>query len=216
MAVTSVDVRLTSRRATKGRAVRVAVWDLDDVFPSLERTITRMNEVQTTFGFELVDMSVPLDVWDLTSDKGTSYLWAERLAKRLQSKTVELRVNLLACVTRHWLRDDHWLNLYGWWPDDRKPQVMIFSCAGFPDLLPEGPDTDRAIANAMVTGLAGYFGRLGSHESGSKQCPLFFNRDRDVEHLTGHQRFDASCRKKLGQSVPDQLPAFDALLKAFV
>jgi len=216
MAVTSVDVRLTSRRATKGRAIRVAVWDLDDVFPSLERTITRMNEVQTTFGFELVDMSVPLDVWDLTSDKGTSYLWAERLAKRLQSKTVELRVNLLACVTRHWLRDDHWLNLYGWWPDDRKPQVMIFSCAGFPDLLPEGPDTDRAIANAMVTGLAGYFGRLGSHESGSKQCPLFFNRDRDVEHLTGHQRFDASCRKKLGQSVPDQLPAFDALLKAFV
>ena len=78
-----------------------------------------------------------------------------------ESKTVELRADVLACVTRHWLRDDDTLNLYGWWPDNRKPPVVIFSCAGFDDLKAEGPDTDRAIANVTVTALAGFFGETG-------------------------------------------------------
>ena len=80
----------TSRRATTGRPVRVAVWDIDDVFPSLDRTLERMNAAQAVFGFELVDMSMPLDVWDLDerASDGTPYLRAEQLAQRLESKTV--------------------------------------------------------------------------------------------------------------------------------
>jgi hypothetical protein len=216
--ITTTAVRATSRRATAGRPQRVAVWDIDNVFPSLDRTLDRMNASQRVFGFELVDMSAPLDAWDLETraDDGTPYLWAERVAKRLQSKTVELRVNLLVCVTRHWLRDDEWLNLYGWWPEGRKWQVVIFSCAGLPELTAEGPDTDRAIANAMVTALAGYYGNADSHERGAKDCPLAFNKDRTIEHITGVQKFDAGCRRKLVKTLPTELPALEELLKTFV
>jgi hypothetical protein len=167
------------------------------------------------YGFELVDMSVPLDVWDLESEKGKPYLWAERLARRLQSKTVELRANLLACVTRHWMRDDDWLNLYGWWPEQRKPPVVVYSCAGIEGLAAEGPDTDRAIANVMVSALAGFFGEMGTHERGPKNCPLFTNTDRDVKYMSGPQKFDAACRKKVGGKMRKELPALEALLEVF-
>ena len=173
-----------------------------------------MNDAQQTYGFELVDMSVPLDVWDLESEPGTFYLWAEKLAKRLQSKTVELRVDLLACVTRHPMRDDEWLNLYGWWPNGRKPPVAIFSAAGIA-MKAEGPDTDRAIANAMVSALAGFFGDLDVHERGARDCPLSFNEARDLRYIVGPLKFDPACRKKLTGSIKAQLPALDALLNAF-
>ncbi|HUR34186.1 MAG TPA: CHAT domain-containing protein [Vicinamibacterales bacterium] len=207
-------VQKRSRRATRGRQTRVAVWDMDDVFPSLEQTLDRMNAAQGVFGFELVDMSVPLDVWDLESEKGKPYLYAERLARRLQSKPVELHANLLVCVTRHWLRDDNWLNLYGWWPEDHKPPVVIFSCAGL-DMDAEGPDTDRAIANVMVSTLAGFFGNLASHARGPKSCPLYTNTDRDLTHIFESQAFDPGCRRKLAGKLGAQMPALDALLKIF-
>ena len=70
--VPTTTIQRSSRRATTGRPVRVAVWDIDDVFPSLDRTLERMNAAQKVYGFELVDMSVPLDVWDLESEKGTA------------------------------------------------------------------------------------------------------------------------------------------------
>ena len=122
---------------------------------------------------------------------------------------------MLACVTRHWLRDNEWLNLYGWWPDDRKPPVVFFSVAGFDELKPEGPDTDRAIANALVTGLAGFYGQTGTHSSGAKDCPLAFNENRDFEHMAGPQKFDASCRRKLASKLGAKLEALDSLLKVF-
>ena len=93
---------------------------------------------------------------------------------------------------------------------------MIFSCAGFDDLKAEGPDTDRAIANVIVTALAGFFGELGSHERGAQDCPLFHNPQRKFEHLTGAQKFDKGCRAKLKKKLPKELPALEALLKAFV
>jgi len=214
--VPSTGVRATTRRAVAGRPRRVAVWDVDHVFPDLQRTLARMNAAQQVFGFELVDMSAPLDIWDLDKTEGVPYLHAERLARRLQNKTVELRVDLLTCVTRHWLRDDEWLNLYGWWPADRTPRVAIFSCAGFDGLPVEGPETDRAVANTMVAVLAGFFGEQDTHARGPKDCPLSFNKDRALEHLTGPQKFDPNCRKKLRAKLSKELPALDALLETFV
>ncbi|MBA2305645.1 MAG: CHAT domain-containing protein [Acidobacteria bacterium] len=214
--VPAMSVRATSRRATTGRPIRVGVWDIDDVFPSLDRTLSRMNAVQQFYGFELVDLSVPLDAWDMDNraEGGTPYLWAEKFARRLQSKTVELRVNVLACVTRHWLRDDDTFNLYGWWPARDQPPIIIFSCAGF-DMSAEGPATDRAIANAMVSALAGYFGELDSHVRGAKDCPFAYNPQRNIAHLTGAQRFDAACRGKVKKKLPKELPALEALLHVF-
>lgn len=215
--VPRTDIRATSRRATTGRPLRVGVWDIDDVFPSLDRTLARMNGAQQVFGFELVDISAPLDAWDLEeqSEDGTPYLWAEKLVNRLQSKTVELRLNLLVCVTRHWMRDNDTLNIYAWWPTDRKPAVVLFSCAGFDNLWAEGVETDRVIANAMVSALAGFFGEFDTHARGAKDCPLAYNETRDVQHLAAVQKFDAKCRRKVARKLPKELPALEALLKVF-
>jgi CHAT domain len=213
--VPSTGVRATNRRAVAGRSTRVAVWDVDHVFPDLQRTLDRMNAAQQVFGFELVDMSAPLDIWDLEETDGVPYLHAERLARRLQNKTVELRVDLLTCVTRHWLRDDDWLNLYAWWPAGRTPPVAVFSCAGFDALPVEGRETDRAVANNMAAVLAGFFGDEDTHARVPKDCPLWFNEDRVLEHLTGRQTFDPVCRKKLRATMSKELPALDALLETF-
>jgi len=214
-ALPATTVPKSRRNAIVSRPRRIAVWDVDDGFPYLQDTLDRLNAVQSAFGFELVHMSAPLDAWDLTQDKEVPYLWAEKLARRLQSKTVELRVSLLVCITRHWLRDDDWVNLYGWWPVDKKPRVAILSYAGLTGLEPSGPRTDRAIANAMASVLAGFFGSLGTHPRGDTRCPLYFNEQREEAHIVGAQRFDAKCRKSLQTALPKELPALEAILGAF-
>ncbi len=209
--------RAASKRQAGARPQRVAVWDIDNVFPALETTLARMHGAQSVFGFKLVDLSAPLDIWDVDTkaEDGTPYLWAQKLAQRLQSVPATLGVNVLACITRHWMRDDDWLNIYGWWPLQKGQQVVVMSCAGFDELLAEGAATDRALANMTVTALAGTLGHLDAHQHGAKDCPMWFNADRLQSRLSGRQRFDAPCRRKLSASIPNELKAFDALLQAF-
>jgi hypothetical protein len=208
-------IRASARRSTVAHVARIAVWDMDNVFPAMDKTIEAMNRVQGVFGFELVELSVPLGVWDLDTTKGTPYLWAEHLAGRLQRMPMELGVEVLACVTRQWMRDDDWLNLYGWWPGGRKPPIIIYSVAGFEQMAPEGPDTDRALANALVAGLAGFYGDVDAHQSRAKDCPLAFNQHRDFKQVVGRQKFDAVCRRKLKPQLGAKLGALDALLMTF-
>ena len=210
----TTSVRASARRSTAGHATRIAVWDMDNVFPLLSQTLEAMNSAQQVFGFELADLSVPLGVWDLESENGTSYLWAERLADRLQRMPMELGVEVLACVTRHWMRDDNWFNLYGWWPGGRKPPIVIFSIAGFEELAAEGPETNRAIANTTVSVLAGFYGDVDAHTR-SKDCPLWFNESRDFKYLVGQQKFDARCRSILKRKLGSRFGALEALLKTF-
>jgi hypothetical protein len=131
------------------------------------------------------------------------------------TKAAELGADALVCVTRHWLRDNDWLNLFAWWPDGGTPPVMIFSVAGFDQLPPVGPDTDRALANALVSGLAGYFGDVGTHDRGARDCPLAFNQDRAHEYVAGPLRFDDRCRRRLASRIGTKLPALEAMLAAF-
>ena len=211
----AVHVHATSRRAAAGRESRVGVWDVDDAFPSLDQTLRTMNDGQSVFGFEVVDLSAPLDAFELNREEGADYLWAERVARRLQSKPAELGVDVIACVTSHWLRDDNWLNLYGWWPDDGTPPVVILSFAGFDQLEPEGPDTDRAIANALVACLAGFYGDMDAHDGGAKDCPMWFNEARSFKHLVAPQKFEAGCKRRLARKAASKLPALEALLAVF-
>lgn len=210
-------VFLRDRGPLEDRPTKIAVWDIDNVFPSLAGTLSHMNGAQNRFGFELVDLSAPIDAWDLKkkAPDRKPYLWAERLAERLERAPLELHVDVLACITRHWLRSDDDLNLYGWWPDDTGPPVVIFSCAGFDDLLAEGIATDRAIANVMVELLTGYLGQIDSHEHGPKDCPMSYNDKRDLQYITGRQVFHSACRKKLKKALPQDLPALEGLLKLF-
>jgi len=212
-AATARNAVLASRQqSAMRRAVNIGVWDMDGVFPELEKTLQEMNAAQGVFGFELTDMSVPLDIWDLETNKEHPYLWAERLARRLQGKTVELGVNALACVTRHWLRSDKTFNLYGWWPDGRKPPVVMFSAAGFDDLQSTGAITDRVIMNCMVTGMAGFLGDLDAHATGARTCPMFHNPQREFKYLAGAKQFDKRCRDVLAALGGGELEALDALL----
>lgn len=207
--------RASARRSTLSHGTRIGVWDMDHVFPGLEKTVEAMNRAQTVFGIELVDLSAPLGVWDLESKPGTPYLRAEYLADRLQRMPMELGVEVLGCITKHWLRDDNWTNLYGWWPDGQRPPIIIYSVAGFEQMAPEGPDTDRALANALVAGLAGFYGELDSHERGAKDCPMAFNKTRDFTQVVGRQKFDAACRKKLKPKLGAKFDALESLLNTF-
>ena len=128
---------------------------------------------------------------------------------------MELGVEVLACMTRHWMRNDDWLNLYGWWPVGHKPPIIIYSVAGFEQMAPEGPDTDRALANALVAGLAGFYGEVDTHQRSPKDCPLSFNEDRNYKQVVGRQKFDAVCRRKLKAKLGEKLGALEALLKTF-
>ena len=216
-AAPAVAARAASRRQARGGRRRLAVWDIDNVFPALKDTLRHMTEAQSAFEFELVSLSAPLGIWDVDqkSPDGTPYLWAERLSERVAGATVDLGVHLLACITRHWMRDDETLNLYGWWPTEHKPPVVVLSCAGFDGLLAEGAQTDRALANLAVCALAGFVGGIGAHVRGPKDCPMWHNPNRLLTHITGPQRFDTACRAKLKKHHARELEAFDALLKAF-
>ena len=200
-------------RATAAHSARIAVWDMDNVFPALDRTLAQMNAAQKEFRFEPIRLSVPLDVWDLQKGK-TMFLRAERLADRLRGMPVELDVDVVACITRHPMRSDEGDNIPGWWPSNRDPPILVGSVAGFKQLAPEGPQTDRVIANGMVSTLAGFYGNLASHAKGSKECPLFFNGQRDFGHVAARQQFDKDCRKKL-KGIGAKLDALDALLNVF-
>lgn len=214
-AAVTMTVARRARAASTDRASRIAVWDVDNVFPSLERTLAELDAAQPIFGFSLADLTAPIDAWDLDKAEGRTFLWAERTARRLQNAAPSLGVDVLVCITRHWLRSDDWLYLYGWWPGDQTPPVALISVAGFDELPPEGPQTDRALANALVACLAGFYGGTDSHERGARDCPLYFNRERDFTHLVSPQRFDARCRRTLRAAMGDRFAALESLLKAF-
>ncbi len=211
-------VRQTLRHALRDRRTRVAFWDIDNVFPALEGTLATMNEAQSEFGFELAALSAPVDAWDLEnkSPDGSPYLWANKVAERLKRTTIDLRVDILACITRHWMCNDDSINIYGWWADHQETPVVMFSAAGLDDLEPEGSQTDRLLANVLVLLLAGYFSEMDCHDKKREtECPLFRNADRDFGHMTGPQQFDKICRAKLRTKIPKLLPALETLLQTF-
>jgi hypothetical protein len=174
-----------------------------------------MNAAQRTFGFQLVDTSLPLDVWENNEEEGKRYLWADKLARRLAGKPTALGVELLFCLTREPMRDDEWLNTYSWWPEKGQPPILVFSSNEFEDVGIQGPETDRMIANEMVAGLAGFYGDLGTHVRKPENCPMWFNKRRDLKQIIGRQRFDAQCRKQLSKAIGEKLKALEALLGVF-
>jgi len=204
-----------ARRRDSGR-VHVGMWDVDGVFPRLEDTLAKMNAAQKVFEFERVTLSAPVDIWDLDNKapNGTPYLQAEKLAWRVQNAPGETGVHVLACLTRHWMRSDITLNIYSWWPEDRKPPVVVASFAGFDELLAEGPRTDRALANLTVIFLAGYMTGSDTHPGGSHSCPMWRNSRRRMSHIAGVLKFDQQCREKLAGH-KRELKALEGLLEAF-
>lgn len=203
-----------ARRATADHARRVAVWDVDHLFPDLESTLVQMSGAQQQFGFLTVDLSAPLGTWQVGGAVGhkTAFLHADHVAAKLRNKVPELGVDFLACVTRHRLHSEAEKDIYAWW--DPKTRVMLFSTKGYP-LPPSGPETDRAIANALVGALAAVLSDSDYHDKGDHHCPLYYNPNRLYERLIDRLKFDPECRRHLRKTAAADLPALDTLLGLF-
>ena len=81
-------VGISSRRGTAQHTTRIAVWDMHSQFPELRSTLDRMNAAQTYYGFEVVDLSVPMDAWYFKD--GKRYLDAAVFADRLAPQIPQL------------------------------------------------------------------------------------------------------------------------------
>src|SRR5674476_182578 len=90
-------VASSARSATDLHEFRVAVWDVNHIFPDLESTVRRMNEAQNRFGFEVVDISIPLGAWQHIKGEGLQ-LNANIAARGLNNKRQELGVDFLFCI----------------------------------------------------------------------------------------------------------------------
>ena len=114
------------------------------------------------------------------------------------------------------MRDNEWFNFYIWWPDGGKPPIVIYSVAGLDEIAPEGPETNRALANGLVSALAGFYADVGTHDRGPKNCPMAFDVNRDIEVIAGPQKFDGKCRDTLKPKLGAKFDALEALLKTFM
>jgi hypothetical protein len=210
-------VRSSDRRSVAGHKERVAVWDTHSQFPALRTTLDKMNTAQNFYGFEIVDLSVPVDAWHIY--EGKRYLDADKFAERLAPQISQLNVRYISAIVDEWMVCDlptgePIYNIYGWWPSKDMPPVLIFSIKGL-GLPPTGPAVDRAIGNVTVSALAGYLLDEGSHKQGPEDCPNYYNPRRKFEVVTGAQRFCAPCSRKLRRQYPEELKALNAILRVF-
>jgi hypothetical protein len=213
---------ITAREAaTAARAKTrdiVGVADLAEFFPELPSVIERLNAVQDRFEFREVTVVVPLGVWD--RQEGQRYLHAPRFAERIEEKADALGVQYLACITNWWMRDNEWLNVFGWWSGDRALPIVVFSTAGLA-LPASGPGAGLTVANALATSLAGQMleaatGRQVVHERGPKSCPFYFNQERSDTNITPRLQFDKTCRARVVKALgADAVRAFEAMLAAY-
>lgn len=204
-----------ARRGAKRHVVGIA--DLARFFPGLPSMLARLDEVQDQFAFREVEVTTPMGVWLRRKDR--TYLYAERFAERLRDKPRALGVDFLGCITNSWMRNEETWDLYGWWSGDPSAPILIFSTAGLA-LPAEGPVAGRALANAVVDGLGSqlleYKNVYSSHDRGPRDCPFFFNPEREVEVVSGRQRFDTRCKKRLESHLSRPIVrALDALLGAY-
>lgn len=209
----------SGRRATQQHAQRIAVWDMNNQLPHLQQVLTRMNQAQNRFGFELIELSLPTGTVRLHAleKRQQPFVHADATAHRLGAYPGQLGVEQLACITGLPMlhssdQQQVPLNTHRWW--QASGQISMFSLAGL-DLPTASAATDRAVSNGLVTLLAGSCGSLETHARAPKTCPLFTNPQRNLNLITGRQRFDRICRTKLRRADPQDLAAFDALLRAF-
>jgi hypothetical protein len=209
----------------------VAIWDVNYVFPEIQRTIAALNAAQTRFGFELVHTSAPVGTWQFTGEE--LHIDANHVARKLKAKTSELQADFLFCITDKLIDytdadGTYYDSNYGWWSEtsdkDMADDLIIFSTA-IDDLPLKDQDGDRTLANGLVMGLAARRAGLGCHglrrartaktKDAQRRCPLFENPDLEVELAYCEQRFDDDCLKELESKIPDDLPALQAMLHVF-
>jgi hypothetical protein len=210
------------RGADKGSRIRVALWDVDHALPGLRQTAAKLNEAQTRFVFEIANLTPPLDSFDIHQERGTqlAYLNPERVAARLQSKVSQMKVDYLLCITAHPMEIGK-QKLHQWYGNTKPTNgvlspVLIFSYSGMEtEFNPSGPKTDRVLANAIVSLLAGARIALERHSAEPESCPMHLRTMESAAGITRELRFDARCMAILRSSAPQDTAALTAMLRRF-
>jgi hypothetical protein len=203
-----------ARRGAERHRWRIAVWDVNYSFPRLEATLNRMNAVQNSFGFELVDTSAPVGTWrmeDIDGDGEDLQLDAEHAARKLRGKASELGVDYLLCLTDKRIIGSDWIGLYAWWWEDDDPadlpRNIFFFSTDIEDLVRTGPTADRTISNLAVTALCAMMVPIEMHPGGRgkngierRLCPMFENNDVELAYVEGSLTFCGTCIEELTEA----------------
>jgi len=203
------------RRLALEPAIRIGVWDMDHVVPALGNVLTALNKTQSRFGFEVVNLSAPLDSFESKANgrKPVIYFRADRVARRLQSKASQLRMDYLLCITGKPLSDEKGGTAYQWFSADRNSPVLVLSWEGLRDVGLSNDETARALSNAIAGLLAQVLSKVPGHSKGPASCPLHASMTRKKSELMTRKNFDVKCRKLLQRAIPGDLAALEALLK---
>jgi hypothetical protein len=206
-----------TRRDRRGQ-VRVGLWDVQHALPQLRPTLARLNEAQPVYQFELVELSAPIGTWQrrrTSREDHFAFLQVAEVCQRLAPAVQQLGLDALACVTAFPMADSERMYLYGYSPESGEPPIMLFSTWDL-DVPPRGLERDCMLANLLVSGLAWLRADLNVHARGPRDCPLFDNSDRDVALITGRQKFDSDCWRKVKAALPAaEASALVRLLRVF-
>ncbi|HEV8581583.1 MAG TPA: CHAT domain-containing protein [Thermoanaerobaculia bacterium] len=208
------------RRAGRVPAVRIGLWDVNSALPHLARLVEHLNQVQSHFSFEAVEITAPIGTWRLVRDKkrtAQGYVYAEQVVSKLRNKPAELGLTKLFCFTTFPLGDQDFKDLY-FWDDDKLDQIAVFSFAGFEeDFAKPGLSVERAVVNQVSGSLI----KMQVHYDGVKSCPCYFNGERDALYVAGPLAFCPTCEQYLtrmtrqGKVSPEAVAAAKAVLKAY-
>lgn len=208
-----------ARRAIELHARRIAIWDVNHVFPELDETVEQMNRAQTSFGFTVVEFSAPTGLWRREKDSDLQ-LNANEAAARLRFKPQELGVDYLYCITDRLIAfaedGETYENYYNWWSTEDDENVLIFS-TDIPKLPVNNLAGRRVIANAMVQGLTGVLAKIeDTHARNPKDCPLYWDPEPDMLLIAKPQHFDKTCTDQVRRKIsPADFAALQTLLRLF-
>jgi hypothetical protein len=189
-----------ARRSGRPPRRRIGLWDVNNALPQLPEIVSHLNGVQSTYDFEVVDITAPIGTWRLvrtSSGALQSYVFAEHVFAKLRDRPAQLGLRKLLCFTAFPLGDENFLNLYGW-DEDEQDRIALFSFAGFEDAL-GSPDLllGRAIANLVSGSLI----PLQPHFDDVKTCPCYFNGERDPRLVAGPIEICGDCNEKLRKPI---------------
>jgi hypothetical protein len=221
---------VAARRSSQPKVapIRVAIADTTRFFGELPSIVERMNSVQERFVFQVARVVMPLGVWAIKKTESRAnaqearYLVPNRLADKLETRRKALGVDFLSFVTDQRMDTG---DLYDWWSGKADRPITIFSTWHL-ELPARGPTAGRVIANEITTSIAAQMldaktHKSCTHEDGQKDCPFFYNDDRDARYIVNKLTFEPRCRAKLRSQLPEEtepeslLTAFEALFNAF-
>ena len=206
-----------ARRGRVKDRVRIGLWDVNNGFPRLADLCERLNSAQQFYHYEVVEISAPIGTWRLLTTDGQTraHVYAEQVAEKLQDKPRQLGLAKLVCLTTLPLGDQDYTDLYLW---DEHPRISVFSLAGYEKTFDQpGLSRERAVANSV----GGCLYHMKAHKRPPKNCPCYFNGERDPRYVAGPVVFCPYCEGILRKLTDDgvisaaEVEANRALLRVF-